>query len=205
MIKRISAIAFMGFSLSFNALAQSGIPTFDVGTFTQMVEQVNQMREQVQTAKNQYEQMQREFEAITGNSQYGRMLQNDDLFTYIPESGDWREVSGYDIGTLAERYGLTSDDPARQEQYERELSNMVAAERSYRAQTQRLANIEALMGRADTVQTPRERQDLANAISIEQAALQVETNRMAALQDTMIRDSRLEEEAANNRMSRFFE
>lgn len=205
MIKRVCIIALMSFSLPFNALAQSGIPTFDVGTYTQMLEQVSQMREQVQTAKNQYEQMRREFEAITGNSQYGRMLANDDLFTYIPESGDWREVSGYDIGGLAERYGLTSDDPARQEQYERELSNMVAAERSYRAQTQRLANIEALMGRADTVQTPRERDDLANAIAIEQAALQVETNRMAALQDTMLRDSRLEEEAANNRMSRFFE
>lgn len=178
--------------------AFSQIPTIDAASIAQFVEQLKE-------AKKQLAQMEKEYEAITGNSNYGRMLENEEMFTYIPESGDWREISAYDISELAERYGLTSDDPARQAEYERELSNMVAAERSYQAQSQRLANIEALMDRANQVDTPREREDLANAISIEQAALQLESNRMAALERTVQRDSRLEEEAANNRMSKMFE
>lgn len=182
-----------------------GIPTIDAASIVQLKMQLDEAKNMVSEAQAQWRQMERDFEAITGNDNIGRMLYEEDLFTYIPESGDWREKSGYDVTELAERYGLTSDDPVRQEEYERELSNMVAAERSYRAQTQRLANIEALMDRANEVDTPQQRQDLANAISIEQAALQVETNRMSAMQDTMERDSRLEEEAANNRMSRFFE
>lgn len=183
-------------STPITAFAQ--IPTTDVAS-------IAQIKLQLEEAYKQYELMQEEYDAITGNSGYGRMLENEEMFTYIPDSGDWREISDYDISELAERYGLTSDDPARQAEYERELSNMVAAERSYQAQSQRLANIEALMERANQVDTPREREDLANAISIEQAALQLESNRMAALERTVQRDSRLEEDAANNRMSKMFE
>ncbi|WP_193067750.1 type IV secretion system protein [Halomonas sp. 3D7M] len=182
--------------LSFSVHA-TGIPTFDASTFAQMTAQILETKRILENAKDQLESM-------TGNDNIGRMLYDSELFTYIPESGEWSDILDYDVSALAEKYELISDDPAKEEYYEKELTAMLAAERSYRAQTQRLANIEALMDRANVVDTPQQREDLANAIAIEQAAIQLEQNRMVALENTMVRDRELRESQAVKKIADIF-
>ena len=193
---KISRIVIMAFCfVSWNAKA--GIPTFDSATFTQLTTQIQQTQQILQNAQNQ-------LEAITGNSNIGRMLYESALVNYIPTSGDWNEIFNMDISPLLEKYGLSSEDERMQKQYEREVSIMLAAERSYQAQTQRLANIEALMDRANEVNNPQQREDLANAIAIEQAAIQLEMNRMNALHASIEQDRLLNETQSNDRLRKSF-
>lgn len=193
MIRKILACGTILVSLNVNA----GIPTFDSATFTQLTTQIQQTQQLLQNAQNQ-------LEAITGNSNIGRMLFESALSSYIPTSGDWSEIFELDLAPLLEQYGLSSENEAIQATYEKEVAVMVAAERSYQAQTQRLANIEALMDRANEVNNPQQREDLANAIAIEQAAIQLEQNRMVALQQTVEQDRRLREETAIKNLHSLF-
>ena len=194
MIRKILACGTILVSLNVKA---SGIPVFDASTFAQVVAQLQQTQQLLLNANKQ-------LEAITGNSNIGRMLFESALSSYIPTSGDWSEIFELDLAPLLEQYGLSSENEAIQATYEKEVAVMVAAERSYQAQTQRLANIEALMDRANEVNNPQQREDLANAISIEKAAIQLEQNRMIALQQTIEQDRRLREEVAIKNLHDFF-
>ena len=186
-----------GFILFISQANASGIPTFDASTFAQLTTQIQQTQNLLQNAQSQ-------LEAITGNSNIGRLLHDSSLVDYIPINGDWSEIFDSNLSPLLERYGLESENPEVQKIYEREVAVMVAAERSYEAQSQRLANIEALMDRANVVETPQQREDLANAISIEQAAIQLEQNRMIALQQTVEQDRNLEVRQAAQELRSFF-
>jgi type IV secretion system protein VirB5 len=174
-----------------------GIPTFDASTFTQLATQIQQTQNLLQNAQNQ-------LEAITGNDNIGRLLYDSVLIDYIPASGDWSEIFESDLSPLLEKYGLESENPKMQAIYEREVAVMVAAESSYKAQSQRLANIEALMDRANAVDNPQQREDLANAIAIENAAIQLEQNRMMALQQSVEQDRNLQEQQATQDLRYFF-
>ena len=183
---------------SFKAAAQ--IPTTDVVVATQSAMQhaleIAEMVKQLEEMKRQYEQAQDQFDDLKewnlGNSVLDYMLDNPELYTYIPSdttSGSWREIYSSigesELEQLREEYNMYSDNTTNQEMHDTQLTNLNTMEAAYRANNLRLENIEDLRSAAASAETPQEKQDVSNLLALEQAAISNEANRLAAAQKLM--------------------
>lgn len=158
-----------------------------------------QVAKVVAEAKNQLEKMQDQIDLLKGNDWSGAFGSLENNRDFIPME-DWTEIDDIDVSNKREQYGLVSDDPRTQAKYDRRLRYLIANESAYSAQQQHLANIEALSNRAAGMETPQEREELANAIALESAAMQSDQNRIATINENMDRESKLKADAANKRL-----
>lgn len=184
------------------------IPVTDAAGLAQAVQQVAKAQKMIEEAKRRYEQVQDNFkenmDAIEGNdwSYIAGQMKND--YDFIPRE-NWEDIEDMDVTAMRDRYGLRSDDPEMQEVYDQRMRYLAANEAAYSSQKQHLENIEELRSRAASLQDPHQREELANAISLEVAAMQSDQNRIETINRNMDRDAKLREMSANRDLREMFQ
>lgn len=170
-----------------------GVPTISPAELAQQMEMVQQLIQTVQTQEAQYQ-------ALTGNSSIGMILNNPALRNYLPE--EWQDIySQAKSGSLSgisssmqvieQQEGLTGATTAGQQRYNDTLAaNKAMNEQAYTAITARFANIQSLMQQANLTQDSAEKADLQNRMAAEEALVTNDQTRLqltAKLQDDELR------------------
>ena len=156
----------------------SGIPTVDVANITQLVvnaqqqakealAQLDKAKEAISQAKSQYDHYK---SIMQGNDKLGDFL-NDPLLNELLPVSDWQDT----------RYGLTSSDPKIQAAFDKLLSQADTLEKQYDASNKRIKTAEGLRSRLNSVETPKDREQLGLRYQQEMLELQ---NQQAQLQNT---------------------
>lgn len=207
-MKRKSLIAtFLTLSLSgafsFPVYAL-GIPTMSITEVTQLIinaqqqaqqalDQLNEAKSAIQQARNQYEQ----FRSVTeGNDKLGNFL-NNPLINHILPVSDWQDIYSQtkDIGSLRTRYGLTSSNATVQAAFDKLLAQAGVLEDQYDATNKRVQTAEGLRDQLNTVETPKDREQLnlryqQELVDMENQKAQLENTRYLMEQKDKIEDSR---------------
>jgi len=167
-----------------SAAHAQGVPTISPAELAQQMVMVQQLLQQVQNQEAQ-------FQAITGNSSIGMMLNNPSLRNYLPE--EWQDIysqakSGSLSGisstmqSIEQQEGMTGAATAGQQRYYDTLAaNKAMNEQAYSAIMARFSNIQSLMQQANLTQDPTEKADLQNRMTAEEALV---TNDQTRLQLT---------------------
>lgn len=181
----------------------SGIPTVDIATgiiltdnavqqAQEALDALNQAKAGIEQAKAQYESHQR---MISGNSELADFLHNPALNTVLPMTEWWSVYSdAQNLPELRQRYGLQSDDPQVQKEFDKLLGATGALEENYNASTQRVKNAEQLRAQLNVVSTPQEKEDLQLRYQQEFLELQNQQMRMANMKALTDQEERLEDE-----------
>lgn len=168
----------------------SGIPTVDVANMTQLVvnaqqqakealAQLDKAKEAISQAKSQYDHYK---SIMQGNDKLGDFL-NDPLLNELLPVSDWQDIYSQvkDLPNLRTRYGLTSSDPKIQAAFDKLLSQADTLEKQYDASNKRIKTAEGLRSRLNSVETPKDREQLGLRYQQEMLELQ---NQQAQLQNT---------------------
>lgn len=211
------AIAIVLGTASFQSQA-TGIPTVDVAAIatavqnaiqqaTEAAQQLAAIEREISQTKAQFDELKR---LTTGNSGYGSLYSSSELYDYLPSSttaGSWQQIySNMDSSTLEgyrQRYGLKSDIPRQQATFDKQLTTLATMESAYRANNLRLENLKNLQAEADRAETPQQKQDIANRLSIEQGNIANESNRLAVATQIMDRQEKLQIQKENREFNKF--
>ncbi|EAB8199754.1 TPA: type IV secretion system protein [Salmonella enterica subsp. enterica serovar Saintpaul] len=168
----------------------SGIPTVDVASITQLVvnaqqqakealAQLDKAKEAISQAKSQYDHYK---SIMQGNDKLGDFL-NDPLLNELLPVSDWQDIysQAKDLPNLRTRYGLISSDPKIQAAFDKLLSQADTLEKQYDASNKRIKTAEGLRSRLNSVETPKDREQLGLRYQQEMLELQ---NQQAQLQNT---------------------
>lgn len=176
----------------------AAVPTTDFAVLAQVQQQVAKAAEQISQLKQQYNQAKEQFNQNmsweVGNGWHG-IQSSLPQTSYLP--ADWQDITKIDVSTLRQRYGLTSDDPKEQDFYDRQLRYLGANEKAYTAQQQHVRRLKALEAKANTVRTPREREELMTALQSEQQQMAIEHQQLESLNESMNREDRIETARVN--------
>lgn len=161
----------------------SGVPTVDVAALTQMVQnaqqqarealaQLDKAKEAISQAKSQYDHYKG---IIQGNDKLGEFL-NDPYVNQLLPAKEWQDIysQAKDLPQLRQRYGLTSSDPQVQAAFDKLLSQADVLEKQYKATNTRLDHVKGLRNRLNTVETPKDREQLALRYQQEMLELQAQ-------------------------------
>jgi type IV secretion system protein VirB5 len=176
-----------------SAAHAQGVPTISPAELAQQMLMVQQLIQQVQNQEAQYQ-------ALTGNSSIGMILDNPALHNYLPE--EWQDIysqakSGSLSGisssmqTIERQEGMTGAATTGQQRYYDTLAaNKAMNEQAYAAITARFSNIQSLMRQANLTQNPAEKADLQNRMTAEEALVTNDQTRLqltAKLQEDELR------------------
>ncbi|SDA85451.1 type IV secretion system protein VirB5 [Pseudomonas sp. NFPP33] len=203
----------------------AGIPVIDgvsngmrIAEFAQTVVQwgkeIAEMQAQYQQLVQQYEQMQQTHASMNGGRGWGSVNKNE--YGYI--SGDWQDVmanTDYEAVLEAARVAGVDDAAfasesdaatAMQDMQNQNALNRTLNEQSYNKVTQRLSNLNSLVGQINNATEAKDIADLQARIQAEQVLLSNEQNKMtmlAALQQSQrdIQDQQSRERSI--KMSKF--
>lgn len=119
---------------------------------------------------------------MQGNDKLGDFL-NDPLLNELLPVSDWQDIysQAKDLPNLRSRYGLTSSDPKIQAAFDKLLSQADTLEKQYDASNKRIKTAEGLRSRLNSVETPKDREQLGLRYQQEMLELQ---NQQAQLQNT---------------------
>lgn len=174
-IKVIALLVFLS-----NGVMASGIPTVDIASITQAIQnaqaqasdalrQLQAARDQIAQAKSQYEQ----FRSVTeGNDKLGNFLNDPTLNSILPVN-EWRDIYGQtkDLTSLRSKYGLTSSNSQVQAAFDKLLAQAGVLEDQYKATNERIKTAEGLRTQLNSVETPKDREQLALRYQQEQLEL----------------------------------
>ncbi|HHU1575858.1 TPA: type IV secretion system protein [Escherichia coli] len=169
-----------------------GIPSVDAARITQAAQQaqvqakealaqLNAAKDAIAQAKAQYEKYEG---MVKGNANLGDWLRDDNISDLFPTS-DWADIydDAENIGSLRNRYGLTSTDPSVQKQFDKLLSQAGFLEKNYKASSQRIKKINSIRKALNSAVTPQQKEDLALRLQDEQLELK---NQEVQLQNTRL-------------------
>jgi type IV secretion system protein VirB5 len=179
--RKASAALAVFFALSFAVPTPtawaSGIPTVDIAhimstvmnqieSMMKWVEQARQMEEQISALEGQLKQMDKEYKAITGNRGMGvDDPLREELKRIVANPPGWEEMrkkyptfEGLNAPKAAAVYDVVAKGDARMQ------ALMALSER-------RMDQVNSLMQKIDAAEDPAAKQDLANRIASEQAAI----------------------------------
>lgn len=195
--RRFVRVATAMFSLVAGALAGSvhaqGVPTISPAELAQEMVQVNQLYRQIQNQEQQYQ-------ALTGNSSFGTIMNDASLRNYLPEqwqniydqakSGSLSGISS-SMRTIEQQEGMTNASTAGEQRYYDTLAtNKAMNEQAYTATMARLNNIQSLMQQSNLTQDPAQKADLQVRMAAEQAMVNNDQTRLqltSQLQQTELR------------------
>ncbi|RKE23899.1 type IV secretion system protein VirB5 [Paraburkholderia sp. BL23I1N1] len=176
-----------------SAVHAQGVPTISPAELAQQMVQVQQLFQQIQNQEAQYQ-------ALTGNSSFGNIMNDASLRNYLPEQ--WQNIydqakngslSGISssMRTIEQQEGMTdASTPGQQRYYDTLAANKAMNEQAYSATTARLNNIKQLMQLSNATQDPAQKADLQNRMAAEEAMVTNEQTRMqltAQLQQTELK------------------
>lgn len=179
----------------------TGIPTLDIATGVilsnnalaqakQALDALNQAKDGIEQAKAQYDNYKN---MISGNSNLGDFMNNPALNKILPLSG-WGDVysDAKRLPDLRARYGLSSNDTAVQQQFDKLLTATGVLEDNYDASTQRVKNAEQLREQLNVAETPQQKQDLQLRYQQELLELQNQQMRMENMKMLMDQQEKME-------------
>lgn len=189
--KVIAASVALALSVTFcQPVFSGGVPTISVTELAQMVmnaqqqarealAQLDKAKEAIQQAKSQYDHYKT---IVQGNDKLGAFL-NDPYVNKLLPANEWQDIysQAKNLPDLRKRYGLSGYEPQVQKVFDQLLSQVGVLEDQYKATNTRLKHAEGLRERLNTVQTPREREQLA--LRYQQERLELEAQQ-AQLQNT---------------------
>jgi type IV secretion system protein VirB5 len=169
---------------TFSQARAQGVPTISPAELAQQMVQVEQLMQQVKNQEDQYQ-------ALTGNSSFGNIMNDPSLRNYLPEQ--WQNI--YDQAKNGGLSGISSSmrsieqqesmtgasTPGQQRYYDTLAANKAMNEQAYSATMARLNNIQALMQQSNMTQDPAQKADLQNRMAAEEAMV---TNDQTRLQLT---------------------
>jgi len=146
------------------------VPTVDIPALRQMLQnaqqqarealaQLDKAKEAISQAKSQYEHYKG---IVQGNDKLGEFL-NDPYVNQLLPAKEWQDIytQAKDLPQLRQRYGLVSDNPQVQAAFDKLLSQADVLEKQYKATNTRLEHAKGLRNRLNSVETPKEREQLA--------------------------------------------
>ncbi|MDY7549204.1 type IV secretion system protein [Glaciimonas sp. CA11.2] len=182
-MKKFLLLIAMGWFLSAATPAIAQIPTTDILTQAQLLNQLNQMQQQYETMKNQYA-------AVTGSYQRGAIGLNDTIRSSSVVPGSWQEVvsqqnsgafgasqNGYEklLKTMPQEL---FQDPRGQGATSYKLSTdsvraaMTGGDMLYAQVQTNLNNLSTMAGQVDSTANTKDAADLQNRIATENGMLQ---------------------------------
>lgn len=168
--------------LSFSEVIFAGIPVVDLGSVKAMVETLSAAKKQYDQLKAQYEQSQKLFDAAKGDRsrlfegfkdfRVQQMLQNPTMRSYLPSetANDLLKISS-NVGELRQKHNLVTPNKSSQEVFDAMLTELETMRNAYDAASNRSKNLDMLNQRLAEANTPQEKADLLNVISLEQSNL----------------------------------
>lgn len=181
----------------------AGIPTLDAATGIILTDNARQQakeaadalaqaRDGIEQARNQYEHYK---SMASGNSNMGNFLNNPDLNKVLPLAAWWEVYSDIkNLPELRQRYGLQSDDPQIQKEFDKLLAATGALEENYNASNERVRNAERLRAELNVVSTPQQKADLQLRYQQEFLELQNQQMRMANMKALTEQEEKLQNE-----------
>jgi type IV secretion system protein VirB5 len=176
-----------------SAVYAQGVPTISPAELAQQMLQVQQLFQQIKNQEAQYQ-------ALTGNSSFGTVMNDASLRNYLPEQ--WQNIydqarsgglSGISssMRTIEQQESMTgASTPGQQRYYDTLAANKAMNEQAYSATTARLNNIRQLMQLSNATQDPAQKADLQNRMAAEEAMVTNDQTRLqltAQLQQTELK------------------
>ncbi len=191
----------------------SGVPTVDVAALTQMVQnaqqqarealaQLDKAKEAISQAKSQYDHYKG---IVQGNDKLGEFL-NDPYVNQLLPAKEWQDIysQAKDLPQLRQRYGLTSSDPQVQAAFDKLLSQADVLEKQYKATNTRLDHAKGLRSRLNTVETPKDREQLALRYQQEMLELQAQQAQLQNSRYLMEQKEKMEREKHSQKVIDYF-
>ncbi len=188
---------------SITPVIAKGVPTVDVAALTQMVRnaqqqarealaQLHKAKEAIVQAKNQYDHYKG---IIQGNDKLGEFL-NDPYINQLLPAKEWQDIytQTKELPQLRQRYGLISSDPQVQAAFDKLLLQTDVLEKQYKATNTRLDHAKGLRNRLNTVETPKDREQLALRYQQEMLELQAQQAQLQNSRYLMEQKEKMENE-----------
>lgn len=183
----------LGAILIGTAPAHAGIPVVDgahigqsiaaqVETIGQWMQQLNQMTKQYQQLIQMYQKADQTYKALQGASNFGQALNALPMNQISPDLAklitDVKGLANFDLERG--KFPTFPDAPKLNKMYDTMAGQRAVFRGMYDSTSQRIKNIENLMGRINSAKDPGDKLDLANRLSIEQATVQANIQAMEA-------------------------
>ncbi len=201
----IAAVTSLLISVSASPVKASGIPVVDVAsilqTVTEGIAEAARFQQEIQGAVNRFNELKDQGEhfkdMVEGHYNFEDII-NDPAVSEFMNNSEWREIYNEvgDVSDLRAEFGLLSDDPTLQEQYDRRLRQVKAQQRFHDASVARNEQLKDLAEQFENADTPAKKEDLANAISLQQLQIENDKNTMQTLTALMQKKANLEEGTA---------
>ncbi|WP_299496346.1 type IV secretion system protein [uncultured Shewanella sp.] len=204
-MKKQLLVATLALSMSATAptVQATGIPVVDVASIMQMVidslqtgiefeQQISEARNRLLELKNQGEHYR---DMVQGHYNFEDLI-NDPNLNQFMNLDEWRDIYD-DIGeldSLRDKYGLRSDNPSLQAQYDTKLRQLNAQQKYYDATINRNNQLQSLMAQFTSATNPAVKEDLANAITLQQTQIENDKEMMKSLTVLMSEQSQIESE-----------
>lgn len=186
-----------------NLALASGIPTVDAAgiattiaenlkTITQLKEQLDAINQQINQAKQFANETKRRFE---GNWNLGDLISNDDFLRTLPKQAKDILIgnsSSYDIGSLRNKYGLSSDNAQTQKSYDALMKYAERMNDVYKNTLKRIKNLEQIRSLANSATTPAQKADVANKLALEQLSFNQEQQALKQMEEAIKTQEKLE-------------
>ncbi|MGF6641608.1 type IV secretion system protein [Paraburkholderia sp. MM6662-R1] len=189
------------------AVHAQGVPTISPAELAQQMVEVQQLFQQIQNQEAQYQ-------ALTGNSSFGTIMNNASLRNYLPEQ--WQNIydqarsgglSGISssMRTIEQQESMTgANTPGQQRYYDTLAANKAMNEQAYSATTARLNNIQSLMQQSNLTQDPAQKADLQNRMAAEEAMVTNEQTRLQLTAQLQQAELKLAEEQRDREFDNAF-
>lgn len=181
-----------------NTVYAQGIPVIDTANLIQSIQQVVYWAQQLEQMKNQLDQQVQHLQAITGSRNLGGILNDQQLQQFVPQdavaiynsikSGDLSKLTqdaqairnSTMIYNCSDRIG---DDYSNcQANLNKNAQDLAYAQNAYKLATQRVQQIQGLIGQINTTQDPKAIAELQARIQGENTAIANEQNRLTIWQ-----------------------
>jgi type IV secretion system protein VirB5 len=182
------------------SVANAGIPVIDGANLANSVQQVIAWGKQFQQMREQYTHMQQQFESMNGSRGIAGLLNNPQLYNYLPQnfqsvlsadgsgginaSALMTQLQVQTIGDTGLNPGSAAGKLFQNSQNQNAVFRMLG-ERGYSAMNQRLNQLSSLTSRIDSATDPKAIADLQARISAEQGFIaneQAKLNILAQMQ-----------------------
>lgn len=195
-MKKLFKPTLIALSLAFtapNIALASGIPTVDaVGIATTIAENLKtleQLKSQLDAINQQIDQA-RQFANDTknrfeGNWNLGNVINNDDFLKSLPKdiADSMIGAATKSIDSLRKEYGLSTDNPMIQKQFDELLKYADRLNTSYKNTLKRIENLKDLRTLLNAADTPAKKADVANKLALEQLSFNQEQQLLNRLQE----------------------
>ncbi len=177
----------------------SGIPVVDIAGLTQMITdglaRAKEFKQNMDEARNRLNEMKSSADhykkMVDGHFNFEDVL-NDPYANQFMALDDWKQIYNDSAGLaeLRQEFGMYSDDPVVQRQYDNKLRQYNAQTKFYKASVERNKKMQSLLGQFSTATTPAAKEDIANAIRFEQTQVQNDAQMMATM-NTLMEEQRI--------------